>query len=93
MLNINENTDLKKMITLYVSTMLYQDYQQQAKKTGRKTAELIRDAMEEYSQNNFHKKQKLASLDFSKGVSLKPGAKDFLSEDWRGEILDSGIRI
>ena len=27
--------DLKKMVTLYVSSVLYQEYQMQAKKTGK----------------------------------------------------------
>lgn len=93
MLSANESNDLKKMVTLYVSSVMYQDYQLQAKKTGRKTAELIRDAMEEYSQNNFHKKQKLSSLNFNLGVTLKSGAADFLKDDWRGEMLDSGVRL
>jgi len=92
MVNLNYN-DIKKMVTLYVSSVLYQDYQNQAKKTGKKTAELIRDAMEEYSKNNFHKKQKLNTLDFSDGVKLKAGAKDFLSDSWRDDFLDSGVKL
>lgn len=85
--------DLKKMVTLYVSSVLYQEYQMQAKKTGKKTAELIRDAMEEYSKNNFHKKQKLSSLNFSIGVRLRAGAKDYLNDDWRGDMMDFGVKI
>lgn len=92
MTNLNSN-DIKKMITLYVSSVLYQDYQNQAKKSGKKTAELIRDAMEDYSKNNFHRKQKLSSLDFSDGVRLKTGAKDFLSDSWREDFLDSGVKL
>ena len=65
----------------------------QAKKTGKKTAELIRDAMEEYSKNNFHKKQKLSSLNFSIGVRLRAGAKDYLNDDWRGDMMDFGVKI
>ncbi|MDY4133277.1 MAG: hypothetical protein SOX78_08525 [Treponema sp.] len=89
----NENLDLKKMITLYVSAGMYQEYQQQAKKTGRKAAELIRDAMDEFSKNNFHKKQKLGSMDFSNGVKLKAGVIDFLEDDWRNDFLDSGVKL
>ena len=85
--------DLKKMVTLYVSSVLYQEYQMQAKKNGKKTAELIRDAMEEYSKNNFHKKQKLSSLNFSIGVRLRAGAKDYLNDDWRGDMMDFGVKI
>ena len=85
--------DLKKMVTLYVSSVLYQEYQMQAKKNGKKTAELIRDAMEEYSKNNFHKKQKLSSLNFSIGVRLRAGAKDYLTDDWRGDMMDFGVKI
>jgi len=92
MTNVNYN-DIKKMVTFYVSSVLYQDYQNQAKKTGKKTAELIRDAMEEYSRNNFHKKQKLSELDFSDGVKLKVGEKDFLTDSWREDFLDSGVRL
>lgn len=85
-----EKIDLKKMITLYVSSVMYQDYQQQAKKTGKKTAELIRDAMDEYSKNNFHKKKKMSELNFSKGAV---GGKDFIKDDWRCDFLDSGVKL
>lgn len=82
-----------KPVTLYLSEVQYQDYQIQAQKQGKKTAELIRDAMDEYSANHFNQKQKLSSLTFDKGVQLKAGAKDFLTEDWRSDFLDSGTGV
>ena len=42
-----------KPITLYVGTQLYEKYQTQAQKQGRKAAELIRNAMQDYADEHF----------------------------------------
>ncbi len=47
--------DSKKPVTLYLFSDIYEQYQTVAIKEGRKTAELIRDAMEEYAQNGVSK--------------------------------------
>ena len=53
-----------KPVTLYVGLKLYETYQRQAEKQGRKTAELIRNAMQDYADENFISKNKLKDLDF-----------------------------
>ena len=86
--------DSKKPVTLYLFSDIYEQYQAVAIKDGRKTAELIRDAMEEYAQNHFYKKHSISELNFDNGVLLKKGAKDFIEEDsWRSDIFDDGVRI
>lgn len=82
-----------KPVTLYLSESQYQEYQMQAQKQGKKAAELIRDAMDYYSETHFNQKQKLSSLSFDRGVKLKSGAKDFLSNNWRDDFMDSGVKL
>ena len=60
--------------------MLYADYQFQAQKQGRKASELIRNAMQDYADLHFKTKKSLKDIDFSRTVSLRPGASDFLSD-------------
>ncbi len=88
-----EERIMMKPLTLYVSEGLYQEYQLQAGKTGRKAAELIREAMEEYAEDKFVHKNKLSSLNFDYGVRLKKGSKDFLNEDWRSDFLDDQVKL
>ena len=88
------STDLlMKTVTVYLSQVQYQQFKMQAKKQGKKTAELIREAMDYYSETHFNQKQKMSSLSFDRGVTLASGSKDFLSDNWRDEMLDSGVHL
>lgn len=83
-----------KPVTLYVGAKLYEDYQIQAQKQGRKTAELIRNAMQNYADEHFKTKNSLKDLDFSRGVMLKAGTKDFLYDDsLKSEFLSGRIEL
>ena len=83
-----------KPVTLYVGAQLYEDYQIQAQKQGRKTAELIRNAMQDYADEHFKTKKSLKNIDFSRGVSLRAGASDFLSDDsWKDDFISGGIKL
>ena len=83
-----------KPVTLYVGAQLYEDYQIQAQKQGRKTAELIRNAMQDYADEHFKTKKSLKDIDFSRGVSLRAGASDFLSDDsWKDDFISGGIKL
>ena len=83
-----------KPVTLYVGAKLYEDYQIQAQKQGRKTAELIRNAMQNYADEHFKTKNSLKDLDFSRGVMLKAGAKDFFYDDsLKSEFLSGRIEL
>ncbi len=83
-----------KPVTLYVPDVLYGKYQLQAKRRGCKTAELIRNAMEAYADDNFGAKRPLSTLSFERTVRLKEGAQDFLSEsDWKDDFMSSGVRL
>lgn len=78
-----------KTVTVYLIKQLYETYQTQARKQGRKTSELIREAMEEYAQKNFFNKKKMSELNLSRTVNLKKGQKDFISDDYKSDFLDS----
>ena len=78
-----------KPMTMYVPEGLYTTYQSQAQKRGRKTSELIRDAMELYAKTEFRSKKTFDSLNFDFGVKLKTGAADFLTDNWQDEFMDS----
>lgn len=93
MIAVPNTIDLMKTVTIYLSQLQYQKFQVQAKKQGKKTAELIREAMDYYSETHFNQKQKMASLTFDKGVTLSSDAKDFLSENWREDMLDLGVKL
>ena len=45
-----------------------------------KSAELNLDALQDYKDQPFQTKNTFASVDFSRTVSLKTGAKDFLND-------------
>ena len=83
-----------KPVTLYIDTKLYEKYQMQAQKQGRKTAELIRNAMQDYADLHFKSKNKLKDLDFSRTVSLKAGASDFLTDSaWKEDFTSGRINL
>ena len=83
-----------KPVTLYVAAQLYEKYQLQAQKQGRKTAELIRNAMQDYADKNFKTKNSMKNIDFSRTVILKAGAKDFLNDDsWKDDFTSGRIKI
>lgn len=86
--------DKKKPVTLYVSEATYDIYQAQAVKVGKKTAELIRDAMEDYAYSHFKKTLTVEDLLMGKPkLKLKAGAKDFLEDDsWKDEMLDREVK-
>lgn len=88
-INMSYTYDKMKPVTLYVSESTYNVYQAQAVKVGKKTAELIREAMDDYAKYHFKKSLELKDLGIEKhNLKLKPGAKDFLEDDsWKDEML------
>lgn len=83
-----------KPVTLYIGVKLYEKYQMQAQKQGRKTAELIRNAMQDYADTHFKSKTNMKDLDFSRTVTLKSDCKDFLTDSsWKEEFLSGRIEI
>ena len=83
-----------KPVTLYVGLKLYEAYQLQAKKQGRKTAELIRNAMQDYADAHFKSKHTLKDLDFSRTVKLKTEAEDFLTDtSWKDDFTSGRIQL
>ena len=83
-----------KPVTLYVGAQLYEDYQLQAQKQGRKASELIRNAMQDYADQHFKSKNSMAAIDFSRTVSLKAGAADFLTDNsWKDEFTSGRIKL
>ncbi len=85
--------EISKMrpVTLYFQDLKYRVFQQIAKQQNRKTAELIRDAMDEYLENHIKTK---SSLDKWQPISLgglKKGAKDWISKDYQDEMLGSSF--
>ncbi|MCQ2597685.1 MAG: ribbon-helix-helix domain-containing protein [Treponema sp.] len=80
-----------KTVTVYLIKQLYETYQVQAKKQGRKASELIREAMEEYAERNFGQKKSLSELSFNRTVRLRSGAKDFLTDDYKSDFLDDEV--
>ena len=83
-----------KPVTLYVGTQLYEDYQIQAQKQGRKASELIRNAMQEYADEHFKTKNSMKAIDFSRTVSLKAGSSDFLTNtSWKDDFMSGRIKL
>ncbi len=83
-----------KPITLYVGAQLYEKYQTQAQKQGRKTAELIRHAMQDYADAHFKSKNKMKDIDLSRAVTLKAGAGDFLDDpSWKDNFNSGRIQL
>lgn len=75
-----------KTITVNVSEPVYQDFQVYARKTDRKTSELIREAMEMYRQTNMQRRTSLRdrrSITVGGPISALGGDDDLL-----GEMLD-----
>ncbi len=90
--NINMNTQNNlKHITLYVSSQLYEDYQFQAKKLGLSTIKLIHNALQAYADTHFKTKNSMEAIDFSRSVTLKAGATDFLTDySWKSTLFPHG---
>ena len=83
-----------KPITLYVGAVLYEKYQIQAQKQGRKAAELIRNAMQDYADEHFKSKHSMSDIDFSRSVSLKAGSSDFLTDSsWKEDFISGRINL
>ena len=64
-----------KTITLHVSEPIYREFQEFAKRTDRKTAELIREAMELYCADRIRRRGEHSLLDhepISLGKPLRP---------------------
>ena len=81
----------KKPVTIYLQEIKYLMFQKMAKDQNRKTAELVRDAMDEYIQTHSAGKK---TLDSWKPISLgglKAGAKDWISKDYQDEMLGSSF--
>ena len=81
----------KKLVTIYFQELKYLMFQQMAKEQNRKTAELVRDAMDEYLENHTGKNKSLESWNPVSLGGLKPGAKDWLSKDYQDEMLGSAF--
>jgi len=82
-------SDLKP-VTLYMLSKLYETYQLEAQKKGKKASELIRDAMEDYAQRNFYQKKSMAELNLNRTVKLRAGLEgknDFLS-DYKSDFMN-----
>ena len=74
-----------KTITVHVSEPIYHEFQSFAKKTDRKTAELIREAMELYCQQRIRQRKTHSLLDHEPvdmGKPLKPSRS-------RADLLES----
>ncbi len=77
-----------KPVTLYMLTKLYETYQIEAQKKGKKASELIRDAMEDYAQRNFYQKKSMSQLNLNRTVKARDNQKDFLS-DYKSDFMDN----
>ena len=83
-----------KPVTLYLAEPMYETYQFQAQKQGRKAAELIRNAMQEYADSHFNTKHSLKDVSFARAVKLRKGAKDFLGdESYKEDFLSGRITL
>jgi len=75
-----------KTVTVNVLEPVYREFQRFAKRADRTTAELIREAMEEYRRKHVQRTTTLRDLrPFSAGGPIKAVAPD---EDLLGEMLD-----
>lgn len=79
-----------KPVTLYMLTKLYETYQIEAQKKGKKASELIREAMEDYAQRNFYQKKSMSQLNLKRTVKCRQDAKDFLS-DYKSDFVDDQV--
>lgn len=80
-----------KSITFDAESRLYETYQIQAQiqaqMQGLTTSELIFKAMQDYADKYFKTKKNMKLINFSRGVTLRPGAKDFLYDELRKDVL------
>lgn len=75
-----------KTITINVSEPVYEDFQRASKRLGRPTAELIREAMENYRQQRLRPRRDLRGFrPRSLGKVLKPLTHE---DDLLSEMLD-----
>jgi hypothetical protein len=76
-----------KTITVNVSEPVYEEFQAYAKRVGRKTSELIREAMESYRQTHI---QRRTSLRDRRPPASVGGMVQLLTtdDDILGEMLD-----
>ena len=81
----------KKLVTIYFQELKYLMFQQMAKEQNRKTAELVRDAMDEYLENHSGAKKSFAVWEPVSLGGLKDGAKDWISKDYQDEMLGSAF--
>ena len=70
-----------KPITFYVDSQLYKTYEIQAQKQDCKISKLILNAMKCYANKNFYSQKSLKDIDFSRTVTLRKNATDFLYDD------------
>jgi len=74
-----------KTITLNVSDAVYQDFAQEAKRTKRPAAELIRQAMEVFHEERLSRRGSLRDRrPFAAGAPVQPITRD---DDILGEML------
>ena len=77
-----------KVITVHVSDPIYQEFQAYARRADRKTAELIREAMEDYRQT--HIRRNGSSLSDFKPVSVGKVIQPLtVDDDILGEMIDA----
>lgn len=87
MSNMYTSQPALKPVTLYMLTKLYETYQIEAQKKGKKASELIRDAMEDYAQRNFYQKKSMTQLKLNRTVKSRDDQTDFLS-DYKSDFMD-----
>lgn len=73
-----------KAVTINVSEPVYREFQEYAKRTDRKTAELIREAMEQYRENTIGASQ-VQSLRDLKPVAVGQVLRPLQADD---DLLD-----
>ena len=81
----------KKLVTIYFQELKYLMFQQMAKEQNRKTAELVRDAMDEYLEKHSGAKKSFAAWEPVSLGGLKAGAADWASKDYQDEMLGSAF--
>lgn len=75
-----------KPVTIYVSEIVYSLFKAEAGKRDRSTAELIREAMEQYITDKSHHSR---SLDQWTPLSLGGVKKDWANGSFRSEMLEN----
>ncbi|MBP5603292.1 MAG: hypothetical protein J6X78_11260 [Treponema sp.] len=81
----------KKLVTIYFQELKYLMFQQMAKEQNRKTAELVRDAMDEYLEKHSGAKKSFEAWEPVSLGGLKAGAVDWASKDYQDEMLGSAF--